>query len=81
MAAGGCSAGRAAGVPWVTPHTFRHTCASLLFAPVEHGGGGKNAKQVQEWLRHHSPAYTFKEYIDLIDAGVVDAAFLDELYR
>jgi integrase len=54
----------------VTLHTFRHTCASLLFAPVEHGGGGKNAKQVQEWLGHHSPAYTLKEYVHLIDAGV-----------
>jgi integrase len=31
-------AARRAGVPWVTLHTFRHTCASLLFAPVEHGG-------------------------------------------
>ncbi|HEV3002264.1 MAG TPA: tyrosine-type recombinase/integrase [Solirubrobacteraceae bacterium] len=70
-------AGRAAGVPWVTPHTFRHTCASLLFAPVEHGGGGKNAKQVQEWLGHHSPAYTLKEYVHLVDAGVGDATFLD----
>jgi integrase len=33
--------------PWVTIHTFRHTCASLLIAPEEFGGGGKNAKQVQ----------------------------------
>ena len=29
-------------VPWVSFHTFRHTCASLLFAE------GKNVKQVQE---------------------------------
>jgi integrase len=72
-------AARTAGVPWVTPHTFRHTCASLLFAPVEHGGGGKNAKQVQEWLGHHSPAYTLKEYVHLIDAGVGDAGFLDSV--
>jgi integrase len=74
-------AGRATGVPWVTPHTFRHTCASLLFAPVEHGGGGKNAKQVQEWLGHHSPAYTLKEYVHLVDAGVGDASFLDTVTR
>ncbi len=73
-------AARRAGVPWVTLHSFRHTCASLLFAPVEHGGGGKNAKQVQEWLGHHSPAYTLKEYVHLVDAGVGDAAFLDELF-
>ena len=62
-------AARRAGVPWVTLHTFRHTCASLLFAPVEHGGGGKNAKQVQEWLGHHSPAYTLKEYVHLDRRG------------
>ena len=74
-------AARRAGVPWVTLHSFRHTCASLLFAPVEHGGGGKNAKQVQEWLGHHSPAYTLKEYVHLVDAGVGDAAFLDELFE
>ena len=45
------------GLSWVTLHTFRHTCASLLFAPKEHGGGGKSLKQVQEWLGHHSPAF------------------------
>lgn len=70
-------AATATGLDWVTLHTFRHTCASLLFAPAEHGGGGKNAKQVQEWLGHHSPAYTLREYIHLIDAGVGDADFLD----
>jgi integrase len=69
---------RAVGLDWVTPHTFRHTCASLLFAPREHGGGGKNVKQVQEWLGHHSAAYTLKEYVHLIDTGVGDAAFLDD---
>lgn len=68
---------RAAGVDWVTLHTFRHTCASLLFAPVEQGGGGKNVKQVQEWLGHHSAAYTLKEYVHLIDAGVGEADFFD----
>jgi integrase len=33
----------------VSFHTFRHTCASLLFAE------DKNAKQVQEWLGHADP--------------------------
>lgn len=70
-------AAQRAGLEWVTLHAFRHTCASLLFAPVEHGGGGKNVKQVQEWLGHHSPAYTLKEYVHLIDSGVGDASFLD----
>jgi integrase len=32
---------QAAGVPWVSFHTFRHTCASMLF------DRGSNAKQVQ----------------------------------
>ncbi len=27
-------AARGVGLEWVTPHTFRHTCASLLFAPA-----------------------------------------------
>ena len=30
-----------AGVPWVSFHTFRHTCASMLF------DRGSNAEQVQ----------------------------------
>ena len=70
---------RTIGLEWVTLHTFRHTCASLLFAPREHGGGGKNVKQVQEWLGHHSAAYMLKEYVHLIDTGVGEAAFLDEV--
>ncbi|HWI72366.1 MAG TPA: hypothetical protein VNT55_10455, partial [Baekduia sp.] len=32
-------AARRAGLDWVTLHTFRHTCASLLFAPADRGGG------------------------------------------
>lgn len=70
---------RAAGLDWVTLHTFRHTCASLLFAPRDHGGGGKNVKQVQEWLGHHSAACTPKEYVHLVDAGVGEAGFLDAI--
>ena len=40
----------AAGVPWASAHTLRHTCASRLFK------AGWNAKQVQMMLGHHSPA-------------------------
>jgi len=61
-----------AGVPWIGFHTFRHTAASLLFA------GGKNVKQVQEWLGHHDAAFTLKTYVHLMDEGLGEADFLDE---
>ena len=60
-----------AGVPWVHFHTFRHTCASLLFA------GGKNIRQVSEWLGHADPAFTLRTYVHLMDDGLGDAEFLD----
>jgi integrase len=56
----------------VTFKTFRHTCASLLFAE------GRNVKQVQEWLGHADPAFTLRTYVHLMDEGVGDADFLDE---
>lgn len=49
-----------AGVAWVTFHSFRHTCASLLFDQ------GRNPKQVQRWLGHHSAAFTLEKYIHLL---------------
>lgn len=52
--------------------TFRHTCASLLFE------AGRNVKQVQAWLGHADPGFTLKTYIHLMDAGVGNAAFLDQ---
>jgi integrase len=61
-----------AGVPWVGFHAFRHTCASLLF------GGGRNVKQVQEWLGHADPGFTMRTYIHLIDGRQEGADFLDE---
>ncbi len=45
---------------WVGHHTFRHTCATLLFV------SGWNAKQVQVWLGHHSPAFTLATYVHLL---------------
>lgn len=36
----------AAGLEWVTFHTFRHICASLLFEP------GRDVKQVSQWPGH-----------------------------
>jgi integrase len=74
-------AARRAGVPWVTLHTFRHTLRRCCSRPSSTAAAARTAKQVQEWLGHHSPAYTLKEYVHLIDAGVGDAAFLDELFQ
>jgi site-specific recombinase XerD len=45
------------GLGWVSFHTFRHSCASLLFE------GGKNVKQVQEWLGHADPGFTLRTYV------------------
>ena len=52
---------------------FRHTCASVLFA------AGKNLKQVQEWLGHADPGFTLRTYVHLMDDGLGDAQFLDDL--
>lgn len=55
----------------VSFHTFRHTCASLLF------DAGRNIKQVQEWLGHADPGFTLRTYVHLMDEGVGDAVFMD----
>jgi integrase len=62
-----------AGVPWAGFHTLRHTCATMLFR------NGANAKQVQLWLGHHSPAFTMATYVHLLPDDLGDAAFLDQL--
>lgn len=66
-------AARRAGVPWVGFHTFRHTCATTLFRR------GLNAKQVQVWLGHHSPAFTLGTYVHLIPDDLPSADFLDDV--
>jgi integrase len=65
--------GRRAPVSWVGFHTFRHTCASLLF------DGGKNIKQVSEWLGHADPGFTLRTYVHLMDDGLGGAEFLDHV--
>ena len=65
-------AAKRAKLDWVGFHSFRHTCASLLFE------AGKNPKQVQEWLGHHDPGYTLRTYVHLLDSGLGDADFLDD---
>lgn len=61
------------GLGWVSFHTFRHTYASILFAE------GKNAKQVQTLLGHHDPGFTLSVYVHLMDDGVGDVDFLDDV--
>ena len=53
-----------ADLSWVGFHTFRHTCASLLFAE------GRNAVQVQRWLGHHSPRSTLSTYVHLLQGDL-----------
>lgn len=60
-----------AGVAWAGWHTLRHTCGTLLF---RHGA---NAKQVQHWLGHHSPAFTLATYVHLLPDDAPDPTFLD----
>ena len=64
-------AARKAGLTWVTFHSFRHTCASLLFE------AGRDVKQVASWLGHADPAFTLRTYVHLMDEGIGDADFLD----
>lgn len=50
-----------ADVPWAGFHTFRHTCASMLFER------NPNPKVVQRWLGHHSPEFTLSRYVHLLE--------------
>jgi integrase len=63
------AAARRAGVPWAGLHTLRHTCATRLFK------AGLNAKQVQVWLGHHSPAFTLSTYVHLLDDDLPQSPF------
>jgi len=67
-------AARAADLEWVGFHTLRHTCATLLFTQ-----GGANAKQVQMWLGHHSPAFTLATYVHLLPEDLPNPGFFDAL--
>jgi integrase len=67
-------AARRAGVPWAGFHTFRHTCATLLFR------SGKSPAQVAAWLGHRDPLFTQKTYVHLIDSDLGDPSFLDDLF-
>jgi integrase len=58
---------------WVAFHTFRHTCATILFRR------GWNAVQVQRWLGHHAPSFTLDTYVHLLDEDVPEPTFFDAL--
>lgn len=65
-------AARRAGVGgWVGFHTFRHTCATLLFTAAKW-----NPKQVQLYLGHHSAAFTVDTYIHLLPDDVPEPPML-----
>jgi integrase len=66
-------AAQEAGAPWAAFHTLRHTCASRLFAE------GRNVKQVQKWLGHHSPSFTLNTYIHLLNDDLGEALPLPSL--
>ena len=57
---------KAAGLEPMGLHVLRHTAASLMFA------SGKNAKQVQAILGHHSAAFTLSVYVHLLDGDLGD---------
>jgi integrase len=59
-------------VPWAAFHTFRHTCASMLFAQ------GRNAVQVQRWLGHHSAAFTLATYVHLLNGDLGEPLVVPE---
>lgn len=56
---------------WVGFHTFRHTCATLLFVREKW-----NPKQVQTWLGHHSAAFTLDTYVHLLPAELPEPPML-----
>jgi len=57
---------------WAGFHTFRHTCAAILFER------GLNVKQVQRWLGHHSPSFTLDTYVHLLDEKLPEPVSLSE---
>ncbi len=57
---------------WVGFHTFRHTCATMLFR------NGWNGVQVQRWLGHHKASFTIDTYVHLLDGDISEPSFFDE---
>jgi integrase len=57
---------------WVGFHTFRHTCATMLFR------NGWNAVQVQKFLGHSDPGFTLRTYVHLLPEDLPEPDFLVE---
>jgi integrase len=55
-------------------HRLRHTFGSLA-----HESGAISPRQLSDWLGHADIAFTQRVYVSQMDAGLGDAAFLDEL--
>jgi hypothetical protein len=39
--------------------------------------GGKNIRQVCDWLGHADPAFTLRTYVHLMDGGLGEVDFMD----
>jgi integrase len=55
---------------WPSPHTLRHTAATLLFR------NGWNAVQVQRFLGHADPGFTLRTYVHLVPEDLPEVEFL-----
>jgi integrase len=58
---------------WVGFHTFRHSCATMLF---RHGW---NAVQVCKFLGHADAGFTLRVYVHLLPEDLPEPAFLDAI--
>jgi integrase len=61
-------AAKAIGIPGLTPHELRHTCASLAVS------AGANVKAIQRMLGHSSAKETLDTYSDLFDSDLDQVA-------
>jgi len=62
--------GRRRAESWVGFHSFRHSCATMLFRC------GWNAKQVCNFLGHSDPAFTLRAYVHLLPEDQPDPSLL-----
>ncbi len=67
-------AGESAGIEWpVGLHTFRHSCASIMFRR------GVNKEAIQRLLGHHSWDFTAGTYVHLDDDDLPDGSIVGDL--